>query len=301
MAFSKQLKYRSSSFQFNSLLEKFVGEKLDVPILSDENEKKLSSISKIIKPNKRKNDMVPFSFDEFKSELKEYTTIKEEDRAFFTNVACMYDFKLSEMMNILYRSEKDGSYDKELYIDNAYKHYKEKNPKIIKSDDEKSKEHIEYFKKTTIQTLLEANKDKLSEADVNTIRRLYDELGLDDSFITLLIIYSLSTNNNKISAFKYYETIVNDWKDKKINTVEDAYYYICTLYSREFKTKKIDMSNEEWVDNYWKNVDINNVTSVNKKWVDDFWANFDENKDKKSKNQTFVDNYWDNFGKENKK
>lgn len=297
MAFSKQLKYRSSKYTFKSLMRKFLSSDIEVPDLVSDKDKKLSSITKEIKFNKRKENMIPFSFGDFKKELENYYDVKDEDRDFFNGIANIYKYSLTEMMNILYKCVDNDVLDKDKFIKEAYNKFANEKPEFSKSSDDSSKEHIAYFKKADIGIIL-SNKNikRLSDSDKNTIIRLKDELHLSDSFIALLLVYSLSTNNNKLSAFKYYETIVNDWENKRITTIDDAYSYICSLYSREYKQSTPKLSNQEWVDNYWNNFEENDKESANKKWVDDYWNNYDENKDNVSSQQKFVDDYWNNEG-----
>ncbi len=295
MSFSKQLKYRSSKFQFVSLMRKFLNEEIEVPDLKDDKERKLSSITKIIKPNKRKENMIPFSFGEFKEALKEFAVIKDEDKEFFTSVSNLYGYSLTEMMSLFYPCEENGVYDKDKFIRVAYNKFNESKPEIIKTTDQASLDHVKYFENAKLENVLIAkNVKKLSDADKNTLKRMREELLLPENFISLLITYSISTNNYKIHPFAYYKKICEDWESKNINTIEDAYFYICTLYSREFKKEKPKISNAEWVDNYWNNFEENDKDSANKKWIDDYWNNFDENKESTSKK--FVDNYWEKEG-----
>ena len=295
MAFSKQLKYRSSKFQFESLMKRFLNQEIEVPDLVTDNEKKLYSISKIVKPNKRKEKLIPFSFGEFKKQLAEFADIKEEDNEFFTSISTAYGYSLSEMLQLFYPCEENGTYDKDKFIRNAYNKFNESKPEIIKTTDKASLDHVKYFENARLENVLIAkNVKKLSEADKNTLKRMREELLLPENFIALLITYSISTNNYKIHPFVYYKKICEDWESKNINTIEDAYFYICTLYTKEFKKEKPKVTNAEWVDNYWNNFKENDTESANKKWIDDYWNNYDESVE--SKNKKYVDNYWNKEG-----
>ena len=82
-----------------------------------------------------------------------------------------------------------------------------------------------------------------------------NELKLKEDIISLLVCYSLSTNDNKLHPYAYYLKIKEDWDKNGIQTVEDAYLYINSLYTNT-SNKKLreskDISSDEWFENFWK-------------------------------------------------
>lgn len=241
---------RSTSFQhFSFLKERFMKDK-DV-IVNDNLNLSLTDLSKLIDYKVRKEDSIPYSF----SELKQHANyLKDEDKKFFDSLSIVYNLSLEKMLNIIYESSLDDTYDINSILEIADRKHKNiilKEKRILNR--EKDEELINYFKNTAPLTILNNGLKRISDSDSSTVTRLREECGLSDELITLLICYSLTTNNYKMHTFNFYKTIAIDWKKKDIDNARDAYYYINELYAKnKEKSKKEEISSLDWFDEFWR-------------------------------------------------
>ena len=237
----------------NLLMERFIGKIIEIktPIDND-----INNLSHEIKPCERSRDTLPFSFNEFKIQASSFTKVLDSDEQFFSSLASIYSFSLSEMLSLFFDSADDDSYDKNKIITKAYDKYiktKEKE-KRLEGKTKADEDYINYFLNTKPEMIFENGSRMVSKADRNTVTRMRDELNLSDPMISLLVCYSLATNEHKMHSFSFFSKIDSDWKEKNILTVEDAFLYINSLYSKTYKNKNSQnqKSSEEWFEEFWK-------------------------------------------------
>lgn len=250
---SSYLSVYTSKKHFNHLSNIFTGKEIKVISPLDNN---LGDLSLKLSPATKENKVL-FDFERFKSIVSSCLEVKEEDKDFFTSLATLYSYSLDEMVSIYYDATDESSYDKDKILKVAYEKYAKKllKEKRMESKVKKDEDYIEYFEKTSPETIIKNGTRRVSSADNKTLERMRTELNLSDPIITLLICYSLSTNENKMHPFVFYSKIKDDWQNNGITTVEDAYLYINSLYStvRNKKQKESsEISNEEWFENFWK-------------------------------------------------
>ena len=234
-----------SRVHLNLLMERFLGKIIEIKSPKNDD---LNDLSNELNVFIKKTSTIPFDFNLFKSTVSNLRKVREEDKDFFSSIACLYSFSLQDVVSIFYSGIYGDSYDKNAMINIAYRKYLRKQKK--KTDDE----IIEYFNKTKPENIIEFGSNRISIADKNTVTKMREELKLSDPMISLLISYSLSTNSNKMHTLAFYKKIVNDWNEKGILTVEEAFLYINSLYYKK--------SDDEWFDELWNK----NKEEINK-WL----------------------------------
>ena len=258
---SEYLSVYTSKKHFNHLSNIFALGEVNVksPLNND-----LSLLSKTLKPYYSEKNNSLFDFDKFKSYIS-YPIINECDKDFFCCLAYVFSFSLEDMVSIYNDSTDDESYEKEKILKVAYDKYTKNllKEKRTNSKEKEDDDNIQYLFSNNAKKYLNNLGLQMSMADSNTLYRMRNELNLSDAMILLLVSYSLSTNGNKMHPFVYYSKIIDDWKEKNIKTVEDAYLYIKSLYTTEYLKKdkntynkkqkeSSEISNEEWFENFWK-------------------------------------------------
>jgi replication initiation and membrane attachment protein len=121
---------------------------------------------------------------------------------------------------------------------------------------------VEYFKTISpIQLLTEIGEGLVSVADLKTIERLIDEVGLAPSVINVLLAYIARTKDGVLPGYAYFQKVGQTWKRNQINTVELAMDYVKhlearkqtkTTYNNKNKPKDIEV---DWLEDYIKNMD----------------------------------------------
>jgi len=243
------LKNITSIEQYNYLINQTYKEE---PILNNVDINKIQSKLKYIEPAKTS---VLYSFLELKeivSDIKNLDDLKE----LIDSISITYNYTLEDILKIIYETETDNIILKDKFIENAYKRYEFKKSlnKNIKPKEEDI-DIIKYFKEYNPEKALAYGGRRISDADKKTLERLRNETNLSDELISLLVIYSLVTNNYKMHAFRFYEVISNDWMQKQIETLDEAYHYINTLYlDNNSNKKKKNESSEDWFNDMWKSI-----------------------------------------------
>lgn len=121
---------------------------------------------------------------------------------------------------------------------------------------------VEYFKTISpIQLLTEIGEGLVSVADLKTIERLIDEVGLAPSVTNVLLAYIARTKDGVLPGYAYFQKVGQTWKRNQINTVELAMDYVKHLetrkqtktpYNNKNKPKDIEV---DWLEDYIKNMD----------------------------------------------
>ncbi len=121
---------------------------------------------------------------------------------------------------------------------------------------------VEYFKTISpIQLLTEIGEGLVSVADLKTIERLIDEVGLAPSVTNVLLAYIARTKDGVLPGYAYFQKVGQTWKRNQINTVELAMDYVKhletrkqtkTAYNNKNKPKDIEV---DWLEDYIKNMD----------------------------------------------
>jgi len=121
---------------------------------------------------------------------------------------------------------------------------------------------VEYFKTVSpIQLLTEIGEGLVSVADLKTIERLIDEVGLAPSVTNVMLAYIARTKDGVLPGFAYFQKVGQTWKRNQINTVELAMEYVKHLetrkntkstYTGKNKPKDIEV---DWLEDYIKNMD----------------------------------------------
>ena len=124
---------------------------------------------------------------------------------------------------------------------------------------------LEFFKTVTpTQLLNELGEGMISLADLRTIERLIDEVGLDPFVVNVLIAYIAKTKDGVLPGFAYFQKVAQTWKRNHINSVELAMEYVKHLENRKkenIKNKTYNNQNKpkdievDWLDDYLKNMD----------------------------------------------
>ncbi|MBP5342360.1 DnaD domain protein [bacterium] len=246
----KYLRNYVSSSQFSLLSKSFNFNELEIDSSSS---LELKNLKNTITKNTRKYDATPFDFYEFSEIVSKSVKINNNDSFTFTSIANLFNLSLNEMVRIMYDIQDEDSYDIKKFINKAYEKYSKNQLKKEREEKEdlSDQKYINYFLNTKPESLIMNGSKYQSNADLNTLSRMRNELNLDDPIISLLIAYSLSTNGKKMHSFKFYDTIKKDWDNNNIVTVRDAFLYINSLYSKQFKNTKIK-SDEEPFDDWYK-------------------------------------------------
>lgn len=195
---------------------------------------------------------IPFSFNEFKSSLKDNDIIiSSSDRFFYESISSIFNLNLLDMIQIMYEVE---DINKDSLIDKCIKRRETRKEKenIINNTPLDYKERLDKLKDMKPEDVLSSSIEHISDADLSIIDRLR-KLNLSEPLISLLVAYSLVINDNKMPSYNYFEKIANDWKNKKIKDIYEANDYIIKKKENRKSTKeKKDISYEDWLDNYYK-------------------------------------------------
>ena len=100
MSFAKQFKYRTSDQQVKKIMNKMLGKEIDIPTITDSDELKLSYLTKTAKPNRRKYDTIPFSFENFRNELSNFIEIDINDKEFFEAISYLFGYDSQSMIGL---------------------------------------------------------------------------------------------------------------------------------------------------------------------------------------------------------
>ena len=121
---------------------------------------------------------------------------------------------------------------------------------------------VEYFKTVSpIQLLNEIGSGMVSVADLRTVERLIDEVGLDPSVTNVLLAYIARTKDGVLPGFTYFQKVGQTWKRNQINTDELAMDYVKHLEARKSNQTKYYKDNKpkdievDWLDDYIKNME----------------------------------------------
>jgi len=243
------LKNLSSNEELNYILNEVYGTTFEIET------KDTTKILSKVKYNESKKNKVPYSFTELTKHIDDISNLYELKDA-IDSISTLYNYSLEDILKIIYEVEQDNHIDESLLIDASYNRYKSKqslNKNIVK--DSSDIDFINYFKEYNPEKALAYGGRRISDADKKTLERLKTETTLSDELISLLVIYSLVTNNYKMHAYRFYEVISEDWKNKNIETIDEAYHYINTLYmDNNKKTTKTTKSSEDWFNDMWKSV-----------------------------------------------
>ena len=121
---------------------------------------------------------------------------------------------------------------------------------------------VEYFKTVSpIQLLNEIGENMVSVADLRTVERLIDEVGLAPSVVNVLLAYIAKTKEGVLPGFSYFQKVGQTWKRNQINSVELAMDYVKHLetrkntnYSNYNKNKPKDVE-IDWLEDYISNME----------------------------------------------
>ncbi|MCK5731557.1 MAG: DnaD domain protein, partial [Tenericutes bacterium] len=121
---------------------------------------------------------------------------------------------------------------------------------------------VEYFKSVSpIQLLNEIGDNMVSVADLRTVERLIDEVGINPSVVNVLLAYIAKTKEGVLPGYAYFQKVGQTWKRNQINTVELAMDYVKHLESRRnaqqgtyYKNKPKDVE-IDWLEDYINNME----------------------------------------------
>jgi len=122
---------------------------------------------------------------------------------------------------------------------------------------------LEYFRTISpIQLLEEIGERMVSVADLKTIERLIDEIGMHPTVVSVLIAYIARTKEGVLPGYSYFQKVAMSWKRNKIDSVEMAMDYVKHLetqktnpkpeYKNKSKSKDVEV---DWLEEYLKNVE----------------------------------------------
>lgn len=122
---------------------------------------------------------------------------------------------------------------------------------------------LEFFKSVSpIQLLEELGDGLVSVADLRTVERLIDEVGLEPSVVNVLIAYIARTKEGVLPGYAYFQKVGMSWKRNQITTVELAMDFVKHLeatkaggkpnYKDRNKPKDVEV---DWLDDYIKNME----------------------------------------------
>jgi replication initiation and membrane attachment protein len=121
---------------------------------------------------------------------------------------------------------------------------------------------VEYFKTVSpIQLLSELGEGLVSVADLKTIERLIEEVGLNPSVVNVLVAYIARTKDGVMPGFAYFQKVGQTWKRNQINSVEMAMDYIKHLESRKKQDQTNTYSNKpkdvevDWLEDYINSIE----------------------------------------------
>ncbi|XFA98872.1 DnaD domain protein [Candidatus Izemoplasma sp. B36] len=121
---------------------------------------------------------------------------------------------------------------------------------------------VEYFKSVSpIQLLNEIGDNMVSVADLRTVERLIDEVGLAPSVVNVLLAYIARTKEGLLPGFAYFQKVGQTWKRNQINTVEIAMDYVKHLESRKksnftgYNKNKPKDAEIDWLEDYISNME----------------------------------------------
>ena len=247
LPFSMVLKANVSKTHFKQIKNRF---NIDYEI-QDTSELRLPIVLKDVSYKKgieNKN----FDFLDFKNNILDIDKeLLDDDQEFFMGVSKTFNFSTLDLISIMYEIDNnDGTYDKKSFLEKAYQKYtlkqerEERAKKKESSDDDK----FLYFKENSAETILNYGKKmvSMSRADQDILKRMREELKLSEELISLLVSYSLATNERKLYPYNYFEKVALDWKNKDIKSVEDAYFYINELFVEKKPKIKKEESVEDW-------------------------------------------------------
>jgi len=254
--FSICLKEFIAPNHFSYLLQRFNYEDLNTDVF-------FRSPEEILKPvpfKVREKGKLSFDFLDFQKAANEAGyKIAEADLDFFTSLSIIFSLSLNDALTILFEASEDNTYHKDEVLEKAIERKKIIEAKKARKENKNinDQEIIDFFKSKSPEAILKAGtKNRVPSADLKTIDRLRDEQSLTDELISVLISYSLVTAEGKMKSYNFFEKIAMDWQKKNINTAEDAYFYISSLYSDK-KTKKENekaQTSEEWFKDYWDKI-----------------------------------------------
>jgi replication initiation and membrane attachment protein len=137
---------------------------------------------------------------------------------------------------------------------------------------EKPADPIEYFQAVSFKTLIEdMQMERLSSADLRTVERLIDEVGLDKGVVNVLVAYVLQIKDRKMPSYEYFEKLALDWKRAKIASVKEAVQYVQHLKA-EFLRRK----NEEKLPKKGKG---SQGPDIEVPWLDEYLASLKTSKE----------------------
>ena len=121
---------------------------------------------------------------------------------------------------------------------------------------------VDYFKSVSpIQLLNEIGDNMVSVADLRTVERLIDEVGISPSVVSVLLAYIARTKEGVLPGYAYFQKVGQTWKRNQINTVELAMDYVKHLESRRnaqqgnyYKNKPKDVE-IDWLEDYINNME----------------------------------------------
>lgn len=122
---------------------------------------------------------------------------------------------------------------------------------------------VEFFKNVSpIQVLEEMGEGMVSSADLRTVERLIEEVGLNPSVVNVLIAYIAKTKDGVLPGYTYFQKVGMSWKRNQINTVELAMDYVKHLeaarnnpkntYNNKNKPKDVEV---DWLEDYINNME----------------------------------------------
>ena len=101
----------------------------------------------------------------------------------------------------------------------------------------------------------------VSVADLRTVERLIDEVGLAPSVVNVLLAYIARTKEGVLPGFAYFQKVGQTWKRNQINTVELAMDYVKHLESRKknntntYNKNKPKDAEIDWLEDYISNME----------------------------------------------
>ncbi len=127
---------------------------------------------------------------------------------------------------------------------------------------------IEYFQTVSPQELLTImGEGQVSIADLRTVERLLDEVGIDKGVLNVLLVYVARIKEGSLPGYAYFEKLGQDWLRNQVNSVEVALDYVKHLFAKwnhrqpgspashkRSKSSKPDVK-IDWLDDYIKSLE----------------------------------------------
>ncbi|MCK4551952.1 MAG: DnaD domain protein [Tenericutes bacterium] len=208
--------------------------------------------------------------DSISSDIYDVNNLTEAIKLKVESLSYVYGLDELIMKDVLIKSLDDTNHVNIEYLARSARYEFERDTDIKKTEEIKNTnvnrntptDPVEYFKSVSpIQLLNEIGDNMVSVADLRTVERLIDEVGINPSVVNVLLAYIAKTKEGVLPGYAYFQKVGQTWKRNQINTVELAMDYVKHLESRRnaqqgnyYKNKPKDVE-IDWLEDYINNMD----------------------------------------------